>query len=77
MASKILEEARDVMRRRHYSIHTEKSYIGWIKRYIKHFKMKSRDELLDGERKVEDYLTFLARDRQVAPSTQNQAMNAL
>jgi hypothetical protein len=77
MASKIIDEARDVMRRRHYSIRTEKSYIGWIKRYIKHFKMKSRSDLVGGERKVEDYLTFLARDKQVAPSTQNQALNAI
>lgn len=77
MASKILEEAHDVMRRRHYSIHTERTYCDWIKRFILHFNMKSRADLCDGERKVEDYLTFLARDRQVAPSTQNQAMNAL
>jgi integrase len=77
MASKILEDARDVMRRRHYSIHTERTYCDWIKRYIHHFNMKSRADLCDGERKVEEYLTFLARDRQVAPATQNQAMNAL
>jgi integrase len=77
MASKILEEARDVMRRRHYSIHTERTYCDWIKRYIQHFNMQSRSDLADGERKVEEYLTFLARDKQVAPSTQNQAMNAL
>jgi len=51
------------MRRRHYSIHTEKSYIGWIKRYIKHFKMESRDELLDGERKVEGFLTHFFSQR--------------
>ncbi len=39
--------------------------------------MKSRDDLKDGERKIEDYLTFLAREQNVAPSTQNQALNAL
>jgi integron integrase len=77
MARLILEEARDVMRRRRYSIHTEKSYIGWIRRYIKHFNMQSRDDLAGGERKVEEYLTFLAREEHVAPSTQNQALNAL
>lgn len=77
MASKILEEARDVMRRRHYSIRTEKTYINWIKRYIKHFNMQSRADLDDGERKVEEFLTHLARELNVAPSTQNQALNAL
>jgi len=77
MASKIIEDARDVMRRRHYSIHTERTYCDWIKRYIIHFNMKSRSDLCEGERKVEDFLTYLARDRQVAGSTQNQALNAL
>ena len=36
-----IEEARDVMRRRHYSIHTERTCCDWIKRYIQHFNMKS------------------------------------
>jgi len=36
--------------------------------------MKSRDDLSEGEKKIETYLTFLARDRNVAPSTQNQAL---
>lgn len=77
MASKIIDEARDVMRRRHYSIHTERTYCDWVKRYIVHFNMKSRADLCEGERKVEDFLTYLARDRNVAASTQNQALNAL
>ena len=77
MASKILEEARDVMRRRHYSIRTEKTYCNWIKRYIKHFNMQCRADLDEGERKVEEFLTHLARELNVAPSTQNQALNAL
>ena len=73
----ILDEVRNVLRRRHYSIRTEKTYCDWIKRYIRHFNMKSRADLCDGERKVEDFLTYLARDRRVAASTQNQALNAL
>ena len=77
MASVIIEEVRDVMRRRHYSIHTEKSYIDWIKRYIKFHSMRSRADLGNGARKVEDFLTHLAREEHVAPSTQNQALNAL
>jgi len=77
LASRILDEVRDVLRRRHYSIRTEKTYCDWIKRYICHFNMKSRADLCDGERKVEDFLTYLARDRRVAASTQNQALNAL
>ena len=77
MSSRILDEMRDVMRRRHYSIRTERAYCDWVKRYALHFNMQSRADLRDGERKIEEYLTFLARDRNVAPSTQNQALNAL
>jgi len=39
----ILDDMRDVMRR-HYSIRTERSYCGWVKRFVLHFNMKSRDE---------------------------------
>ncbi|HUU41508.1 MAG TPA: integron integrase [Desulfatiglandales bacterium] len=67
----------DVMRRRHYSIRTERSYCEWVKRFALHFNMKSSDDLRKGEKKIETYLTFLARDRNMAPSTQNQALNAL
>ena len=77
MSSKVLEEMRDVLRRRHYSVRTEKTYCTWVKKYILHFNMKSRDDLRDGEKKIERYLTFLARDKNVAASTQNQALNAL
>ena len=77
MSNKIIDDMRDVMRRRHYSIRTERSYSEWVKRFVLHFNMKSRDDLSEGEKKIETYLTFLARDRNVAPSTQNQALNAL
>ena len=77
MSSRILEEMRDVLRRRHYSIHTERSYCDWVKRYILHFNMQSRDDLSNGSKKIERFLTFLAREKNVAPSTQNQALNAL
>jgi transposase-like protein len=66
MSSKILDDMCDVMRRRHYSIRTERSYCAWVKRFALHFNMKSRDNLTEGEKKIETYLTFLARDREVA-----------
>ncbi|MDO9529174.1 MAG: integron integrase [Syntrophales bacterium] len=74
---KLLDEARDVMRLHHYSIHTERTYCDWIKRYIRHHSMTSRQDLIEGEAKIEAFLTHLAVDKNVAPSTQNQAMNAL
>lgn len=74
---KILDELREVIRKKRYSIHTERSYCDWAKRYIVFHKMTSRNDLDDGEKKVEEFLTHLALVENVAPSTQNQAMNAL
>lgn len=74
---RILDEVRDVMRLHHYSIHTEKSYCDWIKRFIQFHHMRSRDDLVNGEAKIEAFLTHLAVNLNVAPSTQNSAMNAL
>ena len=74
---KILDEVRDVMRLKHYSIHTERSYCDWIKRFILFHGMKSRADLVDGEKKIEGFLTHLAVELNMASSTQNQAMNAL
>ena len=65
------------MRRLHYSIHTERAYCDWARRYVKYHGMSTRADLEEGTEKVEAFLTHLAVDRDVAPSTQNQAMNAL
>lgn len=65
------------MRLHHYSIHTERTYIAWIKRFVQYHNMQSREDLQHGEEKVEQFLTHLAVNRNVSPSTQNQAMNAL
>lgn len=74
---KILEEVRDVMRVGHYSIHTERAYCDWIKRFILFHGMKSRDDLHGGEEKITQFLTHLAVEKDIAAATQNQAMNAL
>ena len=74
---KLLEQARAVLRLHHYSLHTERSYLDWIKRYVQFHCMRSREDLAGGEAKIEAFLTNLAVKGKVASSTQNQAMNAL
>ncbi len=73
----LLDQVRDVMRVKHYSIHTERIYYNWIKRFVQYHKMTSREVLQNGEEKIEKFLTYLAVELHVALSTQNQAMNAL
>jgi len=70
--SKLLEETKNIIRLKHYSIHTERSYCEWIKRYIFFHNIKNRDDLNNGESKIEVFLTDLAVNKNVSPSTQNR-----
>lgn len=72
---KLLVQVRSVMRQRHYSLKTEQSYIGWIKRYI-YFHDKRHPEDM-GKEEIISFLTHLAVNRRVSPSTQNLALNAI
>src|ERR1700751_5541433 len=72
---KLLDQVRDVIRRRHYSIRTEQAYTDWIKRFIIYHGKRHPREMAEEE--VTEFLTHLARDRRVASSTQNQALSAL
>ena len=74
---KLLDQVREVLRLRHYSIRTEQSYCDWIRRYIRFHRMKSREELLPGTGKVEEFLSDLAVNGRVAAATQNQAFGAV
>jgi hypothetical protein len=75
---KLLDQVREVMRLKHYSLSTERSYSDWIRRYILFHRMKSREELFaEPENKIELFLSDLAVNGNVAASTQNQAFNAL
>lgn len=72
---KLFDQIRSVLRRRHYSYKTEKSYIYWVRQFVAFHGMKSPREM--GAAEVEAFLTHLAVHQQVAPSTQNQAFSAL
>jgi hypothetical protein len=74
---KLLDQVRQVLRLHHYSIHTERSYVDWIVRFVRFHSMRSREDLFPAEAKIESFLTDLAVHANVAPATQNQAMNAL
>ncbi|MBW2166269.1 MAG: integron integrase [Deltaproteobacteria bacterium] len=72
---KLLDQVRDVMRLKHYAFRTECTYISWIKRFILFHDKKHPKEM--GESEVEAFLTWLAVEKNVSKSTQNQAFNAL
>jgi len=72
---RLLDRVRDAIARRHYSRRTEETYVHWIKRFIHFHGTRHPREL--GETEVTAFLNHLARDRDVAASTQNQALSAL
>ena len=72
---RLLEQVRDRIRVKHYSIRTEQAYLGWIKRFIL-FHGK-RHPLTLGAPDVERFLSHLAVAGKVAASTQNQALAAV
>ena len=79
-APKLLDQVRNVLRRKHYSIRTERAYVDWIKRFIRFHKTAQgtfRHPRDMGEPEIEAFLTYLATERNVAASTQNQALSAL
>ena len=69
---KLLDQMRAVLRLHRYAVRTERAYCDWVRRYVKFHGMKSREDLAEGREKVESFLTHLAVEGQVAPSTQNQ-----
>ena len=71
----LLDEVRDTLRRRHDSSRTEQSYVDWIKRFIVFSGRRHPRDM--GAPEVTAFLSHLARDRNVAAATQNQALAAL
>jgi len=74
-APRLLDQVRDAIRAKHYSIRTEQAYLDWIKRFIYFHGKRHPAELAASD--VEQFLTHLAVERNVAAATQNQAKSAL
>lgn len=72
---RLLDKMRAEIRVRHYSIRTEETYLDWARRYI-YFHNKQHPKDL-GADEVQAFLSYLAMERKVSPSTQNQAKAAL
>ncbi|MBS1143415.1 MAG: integrase [Proteobacteria bacterium] len=71
----MMDQVRAAIRIRHYSIRTEQAYVHWIASFIRYCGMRHPQEL--GGREVTAYLSYLASERDVAASTQRQALSAL
>lgn len=72
---KFLDQLKESLRVRHYSLRTEQVYVDWIRRFILYHAKRHPKDM--GATEVQAFLTHLAVDRHVSPSTQNQAKAAL
>jgi integron integrase len=72
---RLLDQVREKVRLKHYSIRTEQAYVNWVKRFVLYHERRHPRDLGAGE--VEGFLTHLAVVDKVAASTQNQAKSAL
>jgi integron integrase len=74
-APRLLEEVRKQIRLRHFSYRTEKAYVDWIRRFVIYHNKRHPNDM--GGVEVEEFLSHLARDRNVSAATQGQALAAL
>lgn len=72
---KLLDQVRITLRTSHYSRKTEESYISWIRQFII-FNNKTHPEKL-GKEEIQKFLNYLAIERRVSASTQNQALQGI
>lgn len=72
---RLLDQVRAAIRYKHYSLRTEQAYVYWIRYFIRQQGMRHPREM--GVEEVQSFLSWLADDRSVAPSTHNQALSAL
>lgn len=74
-SERLLDQVRERIRFLHYSKRTEQAYVHWCKAFIRYHGLRHPREL--GQAEVEGFLSWLASDRHVAPSTHKQALSAL
>ncbi len=72
---RLLDTLRAQIRYLHYSLRTEQAYVHWVRAYIRYHKLRHPAEM--SRQEIEDFLSWLATERQVAPATHNQALSAL
>jgi integron integrase len=72
---RLLDQLREHIRYRHYSLRTEEAYVHWVRAFIRFHGLQHPRSL--GRAEIESFLTWLAAERQVSPSTHKQALSAL
>jgi integron integrase len=69
------EKMGEALRLRQRSLSTEKTYLTWLRSFRAFVKEKEPSELEGHD--LQDFLSHLAVEKKISPSTQNQALNAV
>ncbi len=72
---KLLDQLSEAIRIKHYSYRTEQTYREWVKRFILYHNKRHPKDM--GVQEIQDYLAYLATQKNIAASTQNQALSAI
>lgn len=72
---KLLDQYSEFLRNRHYSLRTEKTYLGWVRQFIIYHNKRHPREM--GVAEINDFITYLVNQKTVSASTQNQAISAI
>ena len=75
MPPKLIDQYRQTLRAKHYSHRTEETYIKWVRQYIRFHEMRHPREMNVTE--IGSFVTHLAVEKNIAASTQNQALSAI
>lgn len=74
-STRLLDHLRERIRYLHYSLRTEKTYVYWVRLFVRWHKLRHPSGM--GKAEVEAFLMWLANKREVSPSTHRQALSAL
>ena len=75
MPPKLLDQVRTVIRVKHFSLSTERAYVGWIRRFILFHNKKHPKEM--AEKEIREFISHLAVNAKISASTQTVALSAL
>ncbi len=74
-STRLLDQVRERIRYKHYSLQTEKTYVQWVRWFVRWHGLRHPRNM--GKLEIEAFLNMLANERHVAASTHNQALSAL
>ena len=74
-ATRLLDQVRERIRYKHYSLRTEQAYVQWVRMFVKWHGLRHPRDM--GQQEVEGFLAMFANERRVAAVTHNQALSAL